>query len=1142
MRLIQQQSSTRISAAFACLLAISSFFGSSALAGAQAVNGTFVGTVRDSSGGLLPGAQVTVTDLDTGVAQTTTTNRVGDYTLPFLDAGSYSLSVQAKGFETSVESKVKLDVAAKVRIDFALKVGSESQTVQVAAGAAPLLDTDTSNVGTVVPSERIQQLPLLNRDFQQLAELSPAAVQPEVANPNTKFAPGLSAGNYYQVSGQRGAFMYNTLDGLDDNNITWQTIAIVPSLDTVSEFKIQDHNFSSEYGRGTVQFTAVTKRGTSQLHGSVYEFIRNAAFNANSYFNNRAHVRKSPFTYNQFGFTVGGPIIIPKIYSGRHKSFFFFGYEGTRYATAGSTFANWPNPVWLTGDFSSLGKTIYDPATTVPDPSIPGKYIRTPFPGNVIPSYRFDAVAVAAIPFIPKSGNVTNVAGANTAVNTHTVSSPNGYVVRIDHTFTQKDDAYGTWRRTNENETTAGIAPLSGLIGVHYGWSVMGAETHVFSPNLVNEFRAGYLDSSVGSYQEGGLGGCVGPCPANTNLVSLFGLKNLSGGTNPALYGMPNMGWAGYSAMGGGVNNPLSGIVDTTQISDNVVLSHGNHQLKLGFNWARELFTFIGATDARAAIGFNGQFTQGTQAGQSSSGSPFADFLLGLSNSAMGLAGTISGTRVTGYQGYYFQDDWRLGQKLTLNLGVRWEYLNPIVATDDNNNAQFHFGFAPGSCFGSGCPPGYIQTFGKGQSFYPSNWNDWGPRIGFAYSPFGVGSTVVRAAYGIFYSPTDTSDSGDFGLFNPPVALTYTEAPTNAFTDLTTSKMSNLFPATGVIPPVSQLTTANWPLPAITIYSDIIGNMKDASVQEWHTSVQQAAGQNMVVEVGYMGSHGIHGSTDINYNQARLDNPGVTTSIISRTPYPALSNTMINCAHNSISTYHAGYARFERRFSGGLSFISAYTWSKTLSNYSNKNDAGSFWPQNSYDPKADYGPSNFDARNRFSAGYVWQLPFGKGKHFGSGMNAFTDAIAGGWQLSGITIFQTGNPLFPLDAADESNTGMFNGIRPNQVAPIKYMDIRSTGMLFNASAFQYQPFGTFGNAPKGALVAPGYNDWDMGFDKSFHIERATIQFRTEMYNAFNHAQFVKTGVSISATSTPAQVAGVSSTQPPRNIEFGLRIEF
>ncbi len=1130
----------RFTAIWISLLTLIVLLSSANLAVAQAVKSTFVGTVRDPVGAVVPGAKIVVTNLDTAISSTSTTNNAGDYTVPFLNSGRYSLTAGATGFETLVENGVTLDVAATVRVDFALKVGAESQQVQV-SGATPLLETDTSNVGMDVPSERLHQLPLLTRNFEQLAELAPTAVQPENFTANTAYVPGITAGNYYQAGGQRGSSELYTLDGLDNNNIAWQTIALLPSLDTISEFKLQTHNFSAEYGRGTTQFTAVTKGGTSQLHGSAYEYIRNAALNANSYFNSRAHVRKSPFTYNQFGVTVGGPIVIPKLYSGTHKSFFFFGYEGTRYTTGGSTFANWPNQAWLSGDFSSLSTTIYDPATTRPDPSHPGGYIRDPFPGNKIPSTRFDPVAVASSPYVPKPGNVTTVAGVNTAVDTHTVSAPNNYAVRLDQTISDKDSLYGTWRQSNEYETQAGIAPLSGTIGIHNAYSAMAAETHVFSTRLINELRAGYLNSNLGSFQEGGTGGCVGPCPANTNLTGLFGVQNLIGSIDPSLYGMPNFSWTGYSAMGGGANNPLASLVKTLQISDNVSLLKGKHTLKMGVNWVNENFTYTSETFARGGFNFNGQFTQGTQPGQSASGSPWADYLLGFNNSAFGLAGTISGPRHTGYQGYYFQDDWRIRGNLTLNLGLRWEYFNPFVATIDNNNAQFNLGRAPGSCFGSACPAGYIQTFGKGQAVYKNNWNDWGPRVGFAYSPHG--GMVVRGAAGIFYTGTDSTDSNMFGLFNPPVSLSYTETPANAFTDLTTTKMSNLFPATGIIPPVSQLTTAKWPLPAITIYSDIIGWSPDPSVQEWNLSVQQTIRQDLLFEIGYMGSHGVHNSMDINYNQARLDVPGVTTSIASRMPYPSLSSTMINCVHASISTYNAGYVRVERRFSGGLSFISAYTWAKAMSNYSNKNDTGNFWPQNSYDPKGNYGLAAFDARQRFSAGYVWQLPVGRGRLWGAGMNAISDALVGGWQVSGITVLQTGNPLYPSDATDQSNTGMFTGIRPNQVSPVHYLDIRKTGMRFDPSAFQYQPFGTFGDAPNGALTAPGFDNWDIGIDKRFSIkERASVQFRTEMFNAFNHAQFIKSSVSISPTLTPTQEAGVASTQPPRNIEFSLRVEF
>src|SRR5579875_517493 len=324
---------------------------------AQAVKGSFVGTVRDESGAVVVNAKISVTNLATNVSSSVVTNQDGDYVVPFLDAGTYSISADAPGFKVTIEPHVTLDVTAQVRVDLNLRIGSSSQRVEVSS-AAPLVEADTSSLGMVVTTEKLEQLPLLGRNYQQLSQLAPMAVSPAGNQGVPGFTSGgLTAGAYYQVGGQRGSYINYIIDGLDNNNIAWQTVGILPSLDAIDEFRIQDHNFSAEYGRGTIEFITTTKQGTNRFHGSLYEYIRNNAFNANSFFNNRANIAKTSFRYNQFGVTIGGPITIPKLYSGKDKTFFFFGYEGTRYVQTATAFATWPNPIWLTGDFSSLRNT-----------------------------------------------------------------------------------------------------------------------------------------------------------------------------------------------------------------------------------------------------------------------------------------------------------------------------------------------------------------------------------------------------------------------------------------------------------------------------------------------------------------------------------------------------------------------------------------------------------------------------------------------------------------------------------------------------------------------------------------------------------------------------------------------------------------
>ncbi len=1109
---------------------------------AQGVKASFIGSIRDRSGAVVPDATITATNLETNVKYSAVTDNSGSYLIPFLDPGTYSVTAEHAGFKTAVEPKVKLDVGATVRVDLALEIGQTTQRVEVSA-AAPLVQSDTSDVGMVVTTEKLTQLPLLGRNYQALAQLSPGAVSP-TGNPVAGYMAGLTTGDYWQVAGQRGAYTAYTADGIETNNwVGFQGAGILQSLDTIDEYKIESHNFSAESGRGTVQFTASTRAGTNTLHGSAFEFLRNDKLNANDFFANKAGRSKRAFRYNQFGATIGGPIFIPKLYNGKDKTFFFFGYQGTRYVSSGTAFARFPDPAWLTGDFSNLRnadgsqRVIYDPETVRSDGA--NGFVRMPFPGNRISSQRFDPVAAAAIPYVPKPTSVADIIpGVNTVGTTATRSSPDQYVTRVDHNFSSNDRVYGRYMQSKERYTNSSLAPLSGAININNGYNAMGSETHVFSSGIVNEFRFGWNRANFGAYQEGGPVGCITACTPQNFATDVFKLKNLGAGL--VTYGLTNFAWSGYSGIGGPVDSPLVLTTDTYQVSDNLIIARGRHSMKLGFLYGHVGTFYASETFSRGYFGFNGQFTQGTQSGQTASGNPLADFLLGYSNDVRGLAGDASGPFRTAYQGYYFQDDFRVGSRLTLNLGLRWEYYSPY--TPEKLTTRFDFGSIPGSCFGAGCPPGRITVLKEGQPLYKKNWHDWSPRIGFAYSPFGNNKTVIRASYGIFYSPSDGTDNGTWGVFNPPQSLNFFFSPDNPYTDLKTTKMSNQFPG-GTVPPIDQLRTDIWPLPALSLLTEI-PIMEDPTIHQWQFTVQREMGRSNVLELGYLGSHGYHGQRRINYNQARLDRPGELTPIASRLPYPVLSSLLFVAEHSATNSYNAGFVRFERRFSNGFSLISSYTFAKTLDDYGNLNGPGAFWPQYSYNKRLEKGISAFNARHRFTAGYVYEIPFGRGRRFGSALPRAADIVLGGWQVNGITTFQSGNPLHPALIKDQSNTGnqLTSTLRPNLAAPIRYMDPRTTGKWFNPDAFALPALGTLGNAARGVLTGPGINNWDLGIAKNFRIrERGNIQFRGEMFNAFNHTQFSGVNVNIDPSLTDL-IGVVTSARAARNIQFGLRIEF
>ena len=1098
-------------------------------AGAQIVKSTIVGTVRDMSGAVVPDAKVSVTNVATNVTRNTVTDGSGNYTVPLLNSGTYTAKVERVGFKSAVQNAFTLDVAAKVRVDFTLQLGDVSETVDVQS-ATPLVQTDTTTVGITIESKQIAQLPLLSRNYQALAQLAPTAVTP-INNAEKNNTPGISTGNLYQAAGQRGNYNSYTVDGIDTQQVIFQMQSIIPSLDSIEEFKIQTQNFSAEYGRGSVQFTTTTKSGTNQFHGSLYEYVQNNILNANDFFAKRANRKKAAFRYNQFGGSFGGPLTIPKIYNGKDKTFFFFAYEGTRYNQIATGFATVPDAAWLTGDFSSLKNSngtqrlIYDPATGA------GGGARTAFAGNQIPSNRIDPVAKAMIPFIPAPNAApgTLPGTANYAAQQGTKSTVNYWTLRIDHHFSSRDTIYGRYMQSIEDYKQQALLPLSGTFQQNHGRNAMVSETHIFNNHIVNEIRLGYNRALNFGLQDGANG--------SINYVrDVFHLQNIGGG--PITYGLPGFAFTGFTSSGGNVNDPFAPLTNTYQLTDNLITSFGHHSIKAGVDLRKQRYNAFYGTFNRGYLSFSGQYTAANPNSTGTSGSSIADFLLGLSNDVRGLSGQASGAFHQLMQNYFFEDDWRATSKLTLNLGVRYEYYPPW--TEENGRATvLHLGFAPGTCFGYSCAPATLEPSKPGQPYYKPDRNNWAPRIGLAYSPFGNGKTTIRVAYGIFFTPPAVTDEVN-SVLNPPTTLNTEFQPTNFNTDLTTTLISNQFP-TATITRNTPLVTNNWPLQGISLYS-VLPNEPTAEVHQWQLTVQHEVIPDLLVEVGYVGSHGYNGQRRIDYNQGTPPpDPLHPTPLQSRLPYPALSPLTFVIEHTAKSSYNAGTLRVERRFKKGLSLVASYTFAKTLDDYGNLNDPTGFWAQNAYDKAAEWGLSSFDAKHRLTVGYVYELPFGRGKTFGTNMNPVLDAVVGGWQISGITTFQSGNPISLVSAQDFSETGNTLVHRPNQVAPVQYHHPTLTNLQwFSPASFANPALGTFGNASRGAVIGPGINNWDMTFAKYFPIHEALrLQFRSELYNTFNHTQFA--GVAGSLTA-PAAFGNVTSTRAPRNIQLSLRLEF
>jgi outer membrane receptor protein involved in Fe transport len=1107
-----------------------------ATAGAQGqVKSTISGTIKDDTGGVVPGVDVTATHLGTNITRSVVTGDTGGYEIPFLDPGIYRVSAEMAGFKTAVEPGAELDLATKLRVDLTLQVGEIGEEVEVRA-AVPLVETEHSEVGGTIKEEQMRQLPLLTRNYQALATLLPTAVTPVPSA--TGYIPNQNRGNYYQLAGQRGAYTSYTIDGIDSNTVWIQTQSATPSLDSLQEFKVKSHNFSAEQGRGSVQFITTTKSGTNELRGAIYNYNRNDVFNANSFFSNRAGADKNAFNYNQFGANVGGPIRVPG-YDGRDQTFFFFAYEGTRFRQSATSFGRFPDPRWLQGDFSTLGKTIYDPWTTVEDASAPAGYTRQPFPGNQIPSNRINpqAKTLIGLDLIPSPNHEEGTTLPGNSNFLGTTSSPediNFWTVRIDHVISDSDQIYGRYMESIDRKRRGNLVPLSGTNNDNNMHNAMMSEIHTFSPTTVNELRVGYNRGNWFGGQDGS-----GDVDYSSEV---FGFKNIGG--SPLGFGLPSFGWSNYTRVGPTPDAPFGALNNTYQISDNLMTRYGNHSIKLGFDIREIRMRWLAQAGIRGNFTFNGIFSQFP--GDTATGSPFADFMMGQAQETWGLAGNGTGYFNQKLWGFYLQDDWRVSSELTVNLGLRYEYYEPWNAIRGDYSV-FDFVAPPGSCFRdtTPCPPTPLDAAEPGESYYNADRNNWGPRVGLAYSPFGDNRTVIRASYGIFYSPPDATDQVN-GALNPPSNVLRFINPATLYTDLDTNDLSKLFPVADITrADFPQITGPTWhpSLAGATLHS-VTRKFDDAIIQHWQLTVQREVVRNLLVEVGYVGSHGYHGQRRINYNQAHLDPPGITTPFSTRLPYPDLSNFTFIMEHSAQNNYNAGLVRLERRFDRGLSFISSYTFARTLDDYGNLNDATGFWAQNSYDKKAEKGLSQFHAKHRLSVGYIWELPVGRSKRFASGMHPVINGVLGGWQLSGIVTLQSGSPRiirpFPQDF---SNTGQFWwATRPNKVrtGQVKTLDPHTNNLRwFDTNYFANPELGTFGNTGRGEVLEPGINNLDLNISKSFYFgERARVQFRAEFYNAFNHTQFFGFGNSVGSSNFGV----ISASRPPRNIQLGLRLEF
>src|SRR5580704_13334260 len=1101
--------------------------------------GSITGVVTDSSGGIVVNAAVTVVNSQTNASRTATTNASGNYAFPALLPGTYDVKVEAQGFQAEVRNGVQLQVQQEARLDFQLKVGSLTEAVQV-TGGAPLLTTENATVGTVIDNQRIEDLPLNGRNFTALVSLSPNVVSGFGTN-GAASRQGGDRGIVAQISvgGQRQEFNYYTLDGVSNTDVNYGSYSFLPSIDALQEFKVQTGVYSAEFGRESTQINVSTVSGTNQYHGALFDFVRNNYFDARPYGFTSSVPVSSPFKWNQFGFTLGGPVQIPKLFNGKDKLFFMANYEGFRLRQQTQTVYTTAPQSMRNGDFSAIL-----PATVVKDP-VNG----APFAGNMIPSSRFDAAGLAMLAFYP----LPNIPGAGLKNNYLAIDADQTnkdlFLTRIDFVENSKSTWFGRYNFQNENNVTPALYKNGTLlaVGVQQG---MISNVRVLKPTLVNEFRFGYS----GFYNNFG-----------NELQNQFnGNQTLGFGAidpPPAGWGTPNITFTVFSSFGTPVGGPFVTNDHTFQWVDDLAWSKGKHSFKFGAEIRRDQFNEAGNQDLRGQFTVNGNAT----------GYEFADYMLGYVGQLQDAATLgISQFRATS-QGYYVDDSWKVRPNLTLSLGLRYEYVPPW---SDKGGSEVNvwippdFPMAPVGAYAptkgdtttpftySGQHPCFVRQ-GNGNvytdpsptlaRFNPAicavedgrlgsrlvqpDYKNFAPRLGLAWSPFR--RTTVRAGWGIFY----VQDIGNTVWDMDANLAAHVQDVANPVTHDLTFEHPFTAGANGACgvpsPPYVCISTpqglANQP------------NRATSYVEMYELNVQQQLTSDTVLEVGYLGSEGHHLQALLTFNEPLY--MSATAAVGPRRPAPEFGNIQY-LANVANSNYNALSAKLTRRLSKGLTFLVGYTFAKSIDESSGPRPiAGDnvLTPQDGTDWREENrGRSSFDARHRFVVSALYQLPFGKGHQYLN--HGIASTLIGGWQIGSIYTFQTGLPFSISDGVDQSNTGETHDLA--SVVPGQSWQLAnpSPNEWFNTAAFALQPKGTHGNSGRNIVTAPGINVLISTLQKNFNFtERIFLQIRFEAFNTLNHPNFYLPNATVTSASY-GQITALQNNIDMRELQLSMKLVF
>jgi hypothetical protein len=1113
---------------------------------AQSFTAGIVGDVLDSSGGAIPNVTIVAINVATNARAEAKSDASGKYLVTTLQPGVYTLEATAAGFKTFVRTNIQLAVQQQARVDIAMAVGELAESITVEA-AVSAIETTSSTIGKVVSNKAILNLPLNSRNIYSLIYLTPGVA-------------GSIGNNYnsmsYSVNGARTSMMDTLIDGATASHPTVQGysgISAFPSVDAIGEFKVLGANFQAEYGRtaGSV-LNVVYKSGTNDFHGTAYEFLRNSKLDANTFYNNTRGVPLASFKRSQYGGTFGGPLI-------KDKTFFMSSYEGLRQRSRSTRTTTVPTSLERSGNFTQTFAgannpvLIYDPMTTRPSGT---GYIRDAFPGNIVPVNRQDRVAQNAVKFYP----TPNTQGAaftnannyyNEGSTTLDIDQIDG---RFDHNFSSSQRLFVRYSYRNQDNLPPVLWPqeLKAAETSQNERNRMhnGVIDYTLTPNAttVISIRGAYA-RSLYFYENMGLG----------FLASSLGFpKDLD--TAGGLPMFPRISSSGYTTLGN-QDNRYNAFM-TYSLAGSVTRISGGHTFKAGYDGR---LIRVNNRESRATSGdfsFSAAFTQGPNPNTAASnrGNSIASLLLGTGGGSL-IQSFKDAAAQSFYTALYFQDDWRVSSKLTLNLGLRYDLDTPRTERFDRMN---YFDPSARSPL-AGRVPGYsnltgglvfVGVDGRPRTQYIMDTNNLAPRIGFAYQV--SKDTTIRGGFGNIYAISLQQAHGTIGPFG-----FRTQTPWVGSIDGITPNdlLSNPFPGGFSAPPGASQglltqTGANIQAPVretLTPYS-----------MQWNLNIQRNLPAEILLEVAYVGTRGLQlsrndeGGLSLNQldpkymalgsqlnqtvdnpfygfvNSGVLANPRVSRAQLLR-PYPQFTDIIPLYSTGASANYHALQTSFTKRFSRGFQFEGSYTWAKAI-----QEDLSHV---NSYYMRASRSLASYDVAHRFVVSYIYELPFGQGRKYGAGWKGFTNAVFGGWQVNGFTTYQTGTPL---SISANNVAGIFNprGLANNNGTSAKRTgDIHSRlNRYFDTSVFSQPAAFTFGNTQPTSpdLRSPGIRNWDLSVFKDFTLtERFSVQFRTEAFNAFNTVRFGSPN-----TSVVSNQFGVISTQAnsPRQIQFGLKLLF